>query len=392
MKGFSNRLNQIEEYYFSHKLKEVKKLQMEGKPIINMGIGSPDLPPHPSVIEALCKTAADKNAHGYQNYQGIPELRKSFSDFYFDFYGVSLNPENEILPLIGSKEGILHVSMAFLNEGDYVLIPDPGYPTYSSVCKMLGVNIIYYQLSEENNWYPDFNALKKLDLSQVKIMWMNYPHMPTGAKAKMSLFEEAINFAKEHEFLLVHDNPYSFILEESPKSIFQVSGAKEIALELNSLSKTANMAGWRVGCVTGNSVFIQAITKVKSNVDSGMFLGIQNAAISALKLDRQWYISLNKIYQKRRDLLWEFAAKLNLQFSKDTSGMFLWAKLPSGINCREFVDRLLYEKHIFLTPGDIFGIQGEGWVRLSLCVKDQEIKEAIERIDNFKLSKHKLIK
>lgn len=389
MKGFSNRLNQIEEYYFSHKLKEVKKLQLEGKPIINMGIGSPDLPPHPSVIEALCKTATEENAHGYQNYQGIPGLRKSFSDFYSDFYGVSLNSENEILPLIGSKEGILHISLTFLNEGDYVLIPDPGYPTYTSVSKMLGINIIYYKLREENNWYPDFKELNKLDLSKVKMMWMNYPHMPTGAKANISLFQEAINFANKHELLLVHDNPYSFILEESPKSIFQVTGAKETALELNSLSKTANMAGWRVGCVCGNSAFIKAITKIKSNVDSGMFLGIQNAAVSALNLDRQWYKSLNTIYQRRRDLLWEFAGKLNLQFSKDTSGMFLWAKLPKGIDCREFVDRLLYEKYIFLTPGDIFGNQGKGWVRLSLCVKEKEIKEAIERIDDFKLGKHK---
>ena len=380
MKGFSNRLGQIEEYYFSQKLKEVKKLQMEGKPIINMGIGSPDLPPHSSVIDALCHTAWDNNSHGYQNYQGIPELRKAFSDFYLNFYGVRLNPVDEILPLIGSKEGILHVSMTFLNEGDHVLIPDPGYPTYSSVSKMLGINPIYYKLRKENNWYPDFEELKALDLSKVKMMWINYPHMPSGAKATMELFENSVNFAKNHDILLVNDNPYSFILEENPKSIFQVAGAKEIAIELNSLSKTANMAGWRIGCASGNSAFIQAISKIKSNVDSGMFLGIQNAAIAALKLDKDWYHSLNKVYHERRDLLWEFAGKLNLEFSKDSTGMFIWARLPQGINCRDFVDRLLYEKNIFLTPGDIFGQQGEGWVRLSLCVKNEDINRALNRI------------
>ncbi|MFD2203487.1 pyridoxal phosphate-dependent aminotransferase [Shivajiella indica] len=381
MKGFAERVNVIEEYYFSQKLKEVKKLQMEGKPIINMGIGSPDLPPHPSVVEALCDTARDSNSHGYQNYQGIPELRKSFSDFYLKYYHVHLSHLDEILPLIGSKEGILHVSMTFMDEGDHVLIPDPGYPTYSSVSKMLGLKPIYYRLRKENNWYPDFEELENFDLSKVKLMWVNYPHMPTGAKADLDLFERLVNFAKKHDILLVNDNPYSFILEDTPKSIFQVEGAKEIAIELNSLSKTANMAGWRVGCVTGNSENIKAITKVKSNVDSGMFLGIQNAAIAALNLDRDWYNSLNQVYGLRRELLWKFAEKLNLEFSIDTVGMFIWAKLPNGINCRDYVDKLLYEKNIFVTPGDIFGKQGEGWVRLSLCVKNEEIEAAIKRLE-----------
>jgi len=380
MKGFANRVNQIDEYYFSQKLKEVKKLQNEGKPIINMGIGSPDLPPHPSVIDALCNTAMDKKSHGYQNYQGIPELRKSFSDFYLKNYGVSLNHDDEILPLIGSKEGILHISMTFLNEGDSILIPDPGYPTYSSASKMLGLNPIYYKLRQENNWYPDFDELRGMDLSKVKLMWMNYTHMPTGAKASIDLFENCIDFAKSHNILLVHDNPYSFILEENPKSIFQVPGAKEIALELNSLSKTANMAGWRVGWVSGNAANIMAITKIKSNVDSGMFLGIQKAAIAALGLGKDWYQSLNQVYKERRELLWRFAEKLDLDFSKDSSGMFIWAKLPEGINSRDFVDRLLYEKHIFVTPGDIFGKQGEGWIRMSLCLTNEEIKEAINRL------------
>jgi LL-diaminopimelate aminotransferase len=380
MKGFANRVNQIEEYYFSQKLKEVNKLRKEGKPIINMGIGSPDLPPHHTVIEALCQTAMDKHSHGYQNYQGIPELRKSFSDFYLKNYGVRLNPEDEILPLIGSKEGILHVSMTFLNEGDYVLIPDPGYPTYSSVSKMLGIHPVYYKLRQENNWYPDFGELKKIDLSKIKMMWINYPHMPTGSKASIDLFEKCLDFASSHDILLVHDNPYSFILEENPKSIFQVEGAKEIALELNSLSKTANMAGWRVGSVIGNAANIKAITKIKSNVDSGMFLGIQKAAVAALGLGNDWYHSLNQVYQLRRESLWDFAEKLGLEFSKDAAGMFIWAKLPEGINSRDFVDRLLYDKHIFVTPGDIFGQQGEGWVRLSLCITNEEIKEAINRL------------
>lgn len=380
MVSFSKRVAQVEEYYFSKKLKEVNKLIAEGKPIINMGIGSPDLPPHPTVVEALYKTAALPKSHGYQNYQGIPALRKAFAEFYYKFYQVSLLPQEEILPLMGSKEGIMHVSMTFLNEGDEVLIPDPGYPTYTSVTKLLGASPVYYSLNAENKWYPDFAALEKGYLSKVKIMWVNYPHMPTGAKADLDLFQKLITFGKKHNIIIAHDNPYSFILEDNPKSIFQIEGSKDIALELNSLSKTSNMAGWRVGMLSGKAEWIQAITKVKSNMDSGMFLGIQEGAIAALGLEADWYSQLNKTYSARRKLIWDLIAKLGLSCEKDTAGMFVWAKLPEGKSSDQFVDNLLYTHHIFLTPGHVFGKEGEGFVRFSLCVHEKAIQEAINRI------------
>ncbi len=380
MISFSNRVNGIEEYYFSKKLKEVKKLQLAGLPVINMGIGSPDLPPHASVIEALADTLFLPNVHGYQNYQGIPDLRKAFVDFYQQKYQVANLKEAEVLPLIGSKEGILHISMAFLNEGDTVLVPDPGYPTYTSVLKMLGIECVYYKLSEANGWYPDLKVLEHSDLSKVKMMWINYPHMPTGAKADLQVFKKLVAFARAHHLLLVNDNPYSMILTDEPRSIFQIPEAKEVALELNSLSKTANMAGWRVGAVLGQEAFIEAIVKVKSNVDSGMFLGIQKGAIAALKLGKEWYNQLNSEYAERRKLIWQLARKLGLNFSEDTVGMFVWAKLPSGKISRVFVDELLDKKNIFIAPGDIFGESGEGWVRFSLCVSKNEIEEAINRI------------
>ncbi len=378
--SFSKRVAQVEEYYFSKKLKEVNQLISEGKPIINMGIGSPDLPPHPSIVEALYKSASLSKSHGYQNYQGIPALRKSFADFYSRFYQVSLLPQEEILPLMGSKEGIMHISMTFLNEGDEVLIPDPGYPTYTSVTKLLGASSLFYSLKAENNWHPEFNELEKLDLSKVKIMWTNYPHMPTGAKADLDLFQKLIDFGKKHDIIIAHDNPYSFILEDNPKSIFQIEGAKDIALELNSLSKTSNMAGWRVGMLSGKPEWIQAITKVKSNMDSGMFLGIQQGAIAALGLGEDWYKQLNQIYSKRRKLVWELVEKLGMSCEKNTSGMFVWAKLPDGQNSVQFVDSLLYTYHIFVTPGQVFGKEGEGYVRFSLCVNETAIQEAIRRI------------
>ncbi|WP_373522368.1 pyridoxal phosphate-dependent aminotransferase [Aquiflexum sp.] len=380
MMSFSKRVAQVEEYYFSKKLKEVNQLISEGKPIINMGIGSPDLPPHPSIVEALYKSASLSKSHGYQNYQGIPALRKSFADFYSRFYQVSLLPQEEILPLMGSKEGIMHISMTFLNEGDEVLIPDPGYPTYTSVTKLLGASSLFYSLKAENNWHPEFNELEKLDLSKVKIMWTNYPHMPTGAKADLDLFQKLIDFGKKHDIIIAHDNPYSFILEDNPKSIFQIEGAKDIALELNSLSKTSNMAGWRVGMLSGKPEWIQAITKVKSNMDSGMFLGIQQGAIAALGLGEDWYKQLNQIYSKRRKLVWELVEKLGMSCEKNTSGMFVWAKLPDGQNSVQFVDSLLYTYHIFVTPGQVFGKEGEGYVRFSLCVNETAIQEAIRRI------------
>lgn len=380
MISFSDRLNNIQEYYFSQKLKEVKSLQIEGKPVINMGIGSPDLPPAPSVIEALTECALLPNAHGYQSYQGIPELRQAFLKFYANHYQVRGFEPEEVLPLLGSKEGILHISMAFTNPGDSVLIPDPGYPTYTSVSKMLDLNCVPYLLKEDNGWHPDFAQLEKEDLKKVKMMWVNYPHMPTGAKADLSVFRQLVDFATKHQILLVHDNPYSFILEEHPRSIFQIEGAKEVALELNSLSKTANMAGWRIGAVLGKRGFIEAITKVKSNVDSGMFLGLQKGAIAALDLGKEWFDELNSEYTKRRALVWELVSKLGLRFEKDTSGMFVWAKLQEGQDSKSFVDDLLHKKHLFVTPGDIFGQNGAGWIRFSLCVSQDKIKEAIERI------------
>ncbi|MCR9014646.1 pyridoxal phosphate-dependent aminotransferase [Aquiflexum gelatinilyticum] len=380
MKGFSKRTDSIQEYYFSQKLKEVNRLREEGKPIINMGIGSPDLPPHPSVVDALHQSSSLPTSHGYQGYQGIPALRTAYADFYQSHYGVNLLADAEILPLLGSKEGIMHISMTFLDEGDQVLVPNPGYPTYTSVTKMLLAEPVYYDLKSENGWYPDFDELEKKDLGKVKLMWVNYPHMPTGAKADLKVLEKLIAFGRKHHIIIVNDNPYSFVLEDNPKSIFQITGAKEVALELNSLSKTSNMAGWRVGFVAGKPEWITAITKVKSNMDSGMFLGIQQGAIAAMSLGRDWYGGLNEIYSKRRKLIWELAEKLGLEFEKDTAGMFVWAKLPQGKTSDELLDNLLYNKSIFVTPGHIFGTQGEGYIRFSLCVKEESIKEAINRL------------
>ena len=376
----AKRLESVEEYYFSSKLREVRQLLSEGKPIINMGIGSPDLHPSKVVIEAIQNAMQDENAHQYQSYQGLPELRKGFADFYATHFGVALDFNNEILPLMGSKEGIMHISLAFLNEGDAVLIPNPGYPTYTSVTKLVGAEPIYYDLKENNNWEPDFETLEKQDLSKVKIMWVSYPHMPTGATGSLKLFEKLVAFAKKHSILLVNDNPYSFVLNENPISLLQVNGAKEVALELNSLSKTYNMAGWRVGMVSGNSNFIDSILKVKSNMDSGMFYGIQKGAIAALKLDKSWFTEQNKIYQKRRALTFELAKKLDCTFDENSVGLFVWAKLPAGIvSSEKFIDEILYKKDIFITPGTIFGSNGEGYIRFSLCVAEEKVQEAIDR-------------
>jgi len=376
----AKRLESVEEYYFSSKLREVRQLLSEGKPIINMGIGSPDLHPSKAVIEAIQNAMQDENAHQYQSYQGLPELRKGFADFYATHFGVALDFNTEILPLMGSKEGIMHISLAFLNEGDAVLIPNPGYPTYTSVTKLVGAEPVYYDLKENNNWEPDFEALEKQDLSKVKIMWVSYPHMPTGATGSLKLFEKLVAFAKKHSVLVINDNPYSFVLNEKPISILKVNGAKDVALELNSLSKTYNMAGWRVGMVAGNSNFIDAILKVKSNMDSGMFYGIQKGAIEALKLDKLWFEEQNKIYQKRRALTFELAKKLDCTFDENSVGLFVWAKLPAGISASEkFIDEILYEKDIFITPGTIFGSNGEGYIRFSLCVAVEKVQEAIDR-------------
>lgn len=376
----AKRLDTVEEYYFSSKLREVRQLQSEGKSIINMGIGSPDLSPSKAVIEAVAAAIQEENGHGYQSYQGLPELRKGMADFYQNQFGVELNPNNEILPLMGSKEGIMHISLAFLNEGDHVLIPNPGYPTYTSVTNLVGAVPVYYDLKEANGWEPDFEALEKLDLEKVKIMWLGYPHMPTGARGSLALFEKLVAFAKKHNILLINDNPYSFVLNDNPMSLLQVEGAKEVALELNSLSKTFNMAGWRVGMVLGNPEIIDAVLKVKSNMDSGMFYGIQKGAIAALNCDKSWFEDQNKIYRRRRELTEKLAEKLGCEVYKEGVGLFVWAKLPEGIESSEkFIDEILYEKHIFITPGTIFGSNGEGYIRFSLCVKEEKVQEAIDR-------------
>ena len=375
----AKRLNSVQEYYFSRKLREVRQLIAEGKPVINMGIGSPDLAPDNSVIEAMQKAMFDDKAHEYQSYQGLPELRKGIADFYQKQFNVDLDFNTEILPLMGSKEGIMHISLAFLNEGDEVLIPNPGYPTYASVTELVQAKAVYYDLVATNNWQPDFDALEKLDLSKVKLMWVSYPHMPTGANGTLELFEKLIAFGKKNNILIVNDNPYSFVLNENPISILQVEGSKDIALELNSLSKTYNMAGWRVGMVLGNATLLDAVLKVKSNMDSGMFYGIQKGAIEALKLGNEWFDKQNEIYTKRRNLIFKLAEKLNCVFDATTVGLFVWAKLPDGIMSEEFIDKVLIEKHIFITPGTIFGSNGEGYIRFSLCVTEEKIQQAIER-------------
>ena len=380
MISVADRLHTVEEYYFSKKLREVNMLISLGKPIINLGIGSPDINPPQKVVDALQKSLTDESAHKYQSYQGLPELRDAMAGFYKTQFGVSLSSKTEILPLMGSKEGIMHISMAFLNEGDEVLIPNPGYPTYSSVTKLLGAIPVYYDLTEEYNWLPNLDALEHLDLSKVKIMWINYPHMPTGATASNKMFEDIIAFARRNNILVVNDNPYSFILNQYPRSILKYLGAKDYCLELNSISKTFNMAGWRVGMVVGHSSYIDSILKVKSNMDSGMFYGIQKGAIEALKCSKMWYVSLNSVYEYRRELVWKLADALKCTYDKEATGLFVWAKLPKKLKSEEFIDYILKEFNIFITPGTIFGSQGEGYIRFSLCATTEELEEAIARI------------
>ena len=376
----ANRLHTVEEYYFSKKLREVNAMKAAGAPIINLGIGSPDLAPPKTVISAITDCLMDASAHKYQSYQGLPELRSAMADFYQTHYNVSLNSENEVLPLIGSKEGIMHISMAYLNEGDAVLIPNPGYPTYTSVTKLVGADPIFYDLKANSNWQPDLAALEAMDLSKVKIMWVNYPHMPTGTFGDHTILKTLVAFAKKHSILLINDNPYSFILNDNPSSIFNVEGAKEVCLELNSLSKTFNMAGWRVGMLTGSATHLQNVIKVKSNMDSGMFYGIQKGAIEALNSSKNWFKDLNKIYAERRALVWDLATALNCTFETTTSGMFVWAKLPSDLKSETFIDTLLQKHHIFIAPGTIFGSNGEGYIRFSLCAPKESIQSAIKRV------------
>ena len=376
----SNRLNSVKEYYFSKKLREVAKLIQSGKSIINMGIGSPDLFPSKSVIDTLKNSLKDQGAHKYQSYQGLLELRKAISKFYLKFFDVQSNPVNEVLPLMGSKEGIMHISLAFLNPGDEVLIPNPGYPTYSSVTKLVEATPIFYDLSKENNWFPNLLDLEKKDLSRVKIMWINYPHMPTGSSATINQFKVLIDFSKKHKILLINDNPYSFILNNDFVSLLSIKNAKENCMELNSLSKAFNLSGWRIGMLLGSKENISSVLKVKSNMDSGMFYGIQKGAIQALNLDNKWFDSLNVIYSKRRILMWELASILKCEVDKSSKGLFVWAKLPVGINSSEqFINNILTEKNIFIAPGIIFGSNGEGYIRFSLCIDEEKIKEAIKR-------------
>ena len=378
----AKRLEDIKEYYFSIKLREVRSLIEQGKPIINLGIGSPDLAPPARVTDAL------KNAdiHGYQSYQGLPELRKAMAGFYKKYYGVHLNYGNEVLPLMGSKEGILHISMAFLNPGDQVLIPDPGYPTYASVTKLIQAVPLTYDLKEKNNWWPDFDELEKFDLSKVKIMWVNYPHMPTGSNASKELFEELIAFGKKHDILIVNDNPYSFVLNDDPKSILSIPGAKDVAIELNSLSKTFNMAGWRVGMVVGHETYLNAILKVKSNMDSGMYFGIQKGAIEALGLSSDWFEEMNEVYKKRREVIWRICDALDCSYDKESSGLFVWAKIPKDTDSEKLTDHILYKHDVFVTPGTVFGTQGEGYIRFSLCMEEPKMIEVLSRLTKTEAS------
>ncbi len=377
----AERLNSIQEYYFSQKLREVKELISKGNPVINMGIGSPDMVPSNQVIQAIQAALFDAKAHEYQSYQGLLELREAISAFYHKYFNVVIDPNNEVLPLMGSKEGIMHISMAFLNPGDEVLIPNPGYPTYGAVTELVQAKPLFYDLLPENNWQPDFETLEQQDLSKVKLMWVCYPHMPTGAIASVGTWEKLIAFGKKYNILIVNDNPYSFILNQKTTSILSVNGAFETAIELNSLSKSFNIAGWRVGMVLGKAAFVSAILKVKSNMDSGMFYGIQKGAIAALKSDVTWFESINRVYQYRKQLIIELLEKLQCTCEKDSVGLFVWAKLPRHIaNAESFVDEILYRHHIFITPGTVFGSNGEGYIRFSLCVDEKNIKEAIKRI------------
>lgn len=382
----ANRIQNVQEYYFSRKLREVAQLNAKGLDIISLGIGGPDRMPAPQVIETLTEEANRPNAHSYQPYVGLPELRDAFAGWYNRSYGVSLNPANEILPLIGSKEGILHVSMAFLNPGDGVLVPNPGYPTYSSVSNLVQAEIFPYNLTEENGWEPDFDELEKLPLERIKLMWINYPHMPTGTPASVELLRKIVEFGRKHSIVIAHDNPYSFILNSTPLSILSIEGAKDVCIEMNSLSKSHNMAGWRVAMLASNPQFIDWILKVKSNVDSGQFKPVMLAAVKALNLKQEWYDELNSVYAERRIEAEKIMHALGCTFNPNQRGLFLWGKLPEKEKSAEaFCDRILHSARVFITPGFIFGSNGEGYVRISLCATIEKLREALERITSTHL-------
>ncbi|WP_020534084.1 pyridoxal phosphate-dependent aminotransferase [Lewinella cohaerens] len=381
----AQRLGQVEEYYFSRKLREIAEMRATGHDVLNLGIGSPDLPPHSSVINRLQEAGAQAGNHGYQSYQGVPELREAFAEWYERYFSVQLDAATEVLPLIGSKEGIMHISMAFLNPGDEVLVPNPGYPTYRSATELAGGVVRSYDLSEEGGWFPDLEVLAAKGLERVKIMWVNYPHMPTGTPAQSGHFEALVAFAKAHGILLVNDNPYAFILNEEPGSLLAVPGAKEVALELNSLSKAHNMAGWRVGVLVGAAEYLQIVLRFKSNMDSGMFKPVQLAAIAALELPASWYASQNEVYGQRKAKAVALLEMLGCEISGDQVGMFVWARAPKHhADAYELTDAVLAEKHIFLTPGGIFGSAGEQYVRISLCSPVEVLEQAINRLKNFK--------
>lgn len=382
----AQRVANVQEYYFSRNNRRLDDLRSKGVDVINLGIGSPDMPPPANVINTLAEAAAQPNAHGYQSYVGIPALREGYAEWYNRCYGVQLDPKNEILPLIGSKEGIFHISMAFLNPGDGVLVPDPGYPTYSSVSNLVGAKVIKYKLYEHLNWQPDFDELEKLDLSGVKIMWINYPNMPTGAPATMELYQKIVDFGRKHNILICNDNPYSFILHKEPISLLSISGAKDVAIELNSMSKAHNMAGWRFGMAASNAEIINVVLRVKSNMDSGVFKPMQLAAVEALKLDKAWFADLNAKYRERQQSAFAIMEALGCSFDKNQGGLFVWARVPDKYkNGEELSDKVLYGTGVFITPGFIFGSQGDRFIRISLCAKVEVFNEALARIQKLEL-------
>lgn len=383
--SLADRLNNVADYYFARKLEEIRQMELQGHKIISFGIGSPDLAPSEGTIDKLVESATNASHHGYQPYKGIPALREKIAEWYAREYGVTLNPATEVLPLAGSKEGILHLSMAFLNPGDEVLVPNPGYPTYTSLSNLVGAKIRYYDLKESTGWYPDLNALASTDLSKVKMLWINYPHMPTGTPADIKKFEQIIQFAHTHKILICHDNPYSLVLNtDKPVSLLALDGAKDVAVELNSLSKSFNMAGWRIGMLLGKKEYIDAALRVKSNIDSGMFLPLQHAAIKALDNSANWHSERNNIYLKRRNLIYAILDDMGCTYSKDQTGLFVWAKAPAQYpDVEKFIDDLLYKAHVFFTPGIIFGSNGDGYIRASLCVSEEKIKEGHQRVRAF---------
>ncbi|MBO7184056.1 MAG: aminotransferase class I/II-fold pyridoxal phosphate-dependent enzyme [Bacteroidales bacterium] len=377
----AERLSAVSEYYFSRKLKEVAAMNAAGKDVISLGVGSPDMPPSQACIETLCREAQNPDGHGYMPYVGIPQLREAFASWYRKWYGVELDATKEIQPLIGSKEGILHVTLAFVNPGEQVLVPNPGYPTYTSLSKILGAELVYYDLKEENGWMPDFEALRAMDMSRVKLMWTNYPHMPTGAKASMEIYEKLVALAREKNIVIVNDNPYSFILNDKPLSILSVPGAKDCCIEFNSMSKSHNMPGWRVGMLASNADFVQWILKVKSNIDSGMFRATQLAAVTALEAEKDWYEANNANYRERRLVAEEIMRVLDCRFDENQSGMFLWGRIPDTYaNVEELTEKILHQARVFIVPGFIFGSNGARYIRISLCCKIERLQQALQRI------------